>query len=51
MFLELLFWMLVIFSFVFGWGWSINAPWGRYGYFPLLVLVIILGLRVFGVPH
>lgn len=49
MFLELLFWLLIAFSFIFGFGYATGKPWAAsYGFFPVIVLIIILGIKVFG---
>jgi hypothetical protein len=49
MFLELFFWLLLAFSCVFGFGYATGKPWAGYGFFPVIVLIVILGLKVFGV--
>jgi hypothetical protein len=48
--LSILFWLLVILA-VLAWLIGFVYPWGVFGWPPLVfVLVMLLGLRVFGRP-
>ena len=48
MVLEVVFWVLIILAIA---GWWAPAPYDRYVRGIDLVLFIILGLHVFGLPH
>jgi len=48
MVLEVIFWVLIILALA---GWFVPEPYSKYVRSVDLILFVILGLRVFGVPH
>jgi hypothetical protein len=48
MFLEILFWMLVLLAVI---GYFMRDRFGAYNDVVLLILIILLGIRDFGAPH
>lgn len=48
MVLEVIFWVLIILALA---GWFVPEPWAKYTRGIDLVLFIILGLHVFGIPR
>jgi hypothetical protein len=47
MVLVVIYWLLIILALV---GWFAPEPWARYGRGLDLVLFIILGIKIFGLP-
>lgn len=48
MVLEILFWLLLVLGFI---GYFAPEPYGRYRGYVDFILFVILGIRIFGLPH